>query len=75
MNSEKERERQELESGVKAFLQEGGRIQKIPNGRSGDKFLKPYSYALPPNMFKPINASGGFKRWRSQSESNHKLRE
>ena len=73
MNSGKEKERKELENSVEAFLQKGGRIQKVPSGRSGDKTFKPYSHALPPNMFKPINAAGGFKRWRSQSEVSYKL--
>ena len=73
MNSDKEKERQELESGVEAFLQKGGKIEKVPSGRSGDKTFKPYSHALPPNMFKPINATGGFRRWRSQSEASYQL--
>ena len=73
MNSRKEKERKELETSVEVFLQKGGKIQRVPSGRSGDKTFKPYSHALPPNMFKPINATGGFRRWRSQSEVSYKL--
>jgi len=73
MNSDKEKERRGLECGVEAFLQKVGKIEKGPSGRSGDKTFKPYSHALPPNMFKPINATGGFRRWRSQSEASYQL--
>ena len=73
MNSEKEKARRELENGVKEFLQAGGKIQRVPSGRSEDKYLHRNGYALPPNAFKPINASGGFRRWRSQSEISYKL--
>lgn len=45
MNSGKEKERKELESGVEAFLQKGGRIQEVPTGWSGDKGVSSYGYA------------------------------
>jgi len=73
MNSDKEKERRELERGVKAFLQKGGKIQRVQSGRSADKYLERNGYTLPPNAFKPINASGGFRRWRSQTEASYKL--
>ncbi len=72
MNSDKEKERRKLESSVEAFLQKGGRIQKVPRGRSGDKGINSYRYpkhsdpVLAPNIFKPINANGGFKRWKDK---------
>jgi len=45
MNSGKEKERRKLESSVEVFLQKGGRIQKVPKGRSGDKGINPYGHA------------------------------
>ena len=67
MNSDKEKDRRKLESGVEEFLQKGGRIQRVPRGKSGDKSGKPYGHpTLAHNIFKPLNGNGGFKRWKDK---------
>ena len=59
MNREKEMFRERLERQMEEYLNQGGEIERIPAGVSGDLKLKEYGHTDKPTNF--FNRDGFFK--------------